>query len=64
MQKPGKSAPGGLVLSPTRYEIGDKVRLVGKNGKLFRKPRLPFSFGGSGLLQQLGAAAVWRQLHH
>ena len=28
VRKPGKSAPGGLVLSPTRYDIGGKVRLV------------------------------------
>ena len=41
VRKPGKSAPGGQVLGPTRCEIGGKVRLVGKNGKLFRKPGLP-----------------------
>ena len=28
VRKPGKSAPGGLVLGPTRYDIGGKVRLV------------------------------------
>jgi len=28
VQKPGKSAPGGQVLGPTRCEIGGKVRLV------------------------------------
>ena len=28
MRKPAKSAPGGLVLGPTRCEIGGKVRLV------------------------------------
>jgi len=28
VQKPGKSAPGGQVLDPTRCDIGGKVRLV------------------------------------
>jgi len=28
VRKPGKSAPGGQVLGPTRYEIGGKVRLA------------------------------------
>jgi hypothetical protein len=29
VRKPGKSAPGGLVLGPTRCKNRDKVRLVG-----------------------------------
>jgi hypothetical protein len=28
VRKQGKSAPGGVVLGPTRYEKGPKVRLV------------------------------------
>jgi len=50
-QKTGKSAPGGYVLGPTRYENTARVRLVGRTGSQFRMgsqfgtSRLPFSFG-------------------
>ena len=39
VRKPGKSAPGGQVLGPTRYDIGGKVRLV----LLVKKCRFPQS---------------------
>jgi len=39
VRKPAKSAPGGQVLGPTRYEIGGKVRLV----LLVKKCRFPQS---------------------